>query len=152
MEQPFFEAKIVYSEVHDEHLLQLDEKWCEENDWIVGDTINWKVEDGQAVATNISAKKRKGKLKYVLVETISMFRQRYVVLAKNEEHAKDEVTMMDDDFKEFSQLHLDEIISSTRVLTEDELIKQFDEDNDYLKGWSKEKKLKNIVNVIDYEV
>ena len=152
MEQLRSEAKIVYNQEDDEHLLQLDDKWCKENDWTVGDTISWKVEDGQAIATNISAQQRKGEMKYVLVETVSIFRQRYVVLAKSEEHARDEVTMMDHEFKEFSQVHLDEIISSTRVLTEDELIKQFDEDNDYLKGWTKEKKLKNIVNVINYEV
>ena len=39
-----------------------------------------------------------------LVETVSVFRMRYVVEAKNASDAKDEVTMsMGDDFKEFKK-------------------------------------------------
>ncbi|NBQ97609.1 MAG: hypothetical protein EBU12_05190 [Microbacteriaceae bacterium] len=152
MEQLHSKAKVVYDEQTDEYLLHLDEEWCKENDWVVGDNINWEVINDSAVATNISAQQRKTELKYVLVETISMFRQRYVVLANSEEHARDEVTMMDHEFKEFSQLHLDEIISSTRVLTEDQVIELCDRDNDYLKNWTREKKLVNLVNKISYEV
>ena len=152
MEQPFFKAKVVYDEQTDEHLLHLDEDWCRENDWAIGDNINWEVVGDQAIATNISAQQRKNVMKYVLVETISIFRQRYVVLAKNEEHARDQVTIGDHEFKEFSQLHLDEIISSSRVLTEDQVIELCDRDNDYLKNWTREKKLTNLVNKVNYEV
>lgn len=86
-----------------------------------------------------------------LVETVSIFRMRYVVEAENAEHAKDEVTMNNDgNLHEFSQLHLDEIISSTREIDRDEYLRQFDEDNDYLQEWDDERKLA-WVNVIDYD-
>lgn len=86
-----------------------------------------------------------------LVETVSIFRMRYVVEAENAEHAKDEVTMNNDgNLHEFSQLHLDEIISSTREIDRDEYLRQFDEDNDYLQEWDDEQKLA-WVNVIDYD-
>jgi len=152
MEQPFFKAKVVYDEQTDEHLLHLDEDWCRENDWKIGDSINWEVVGDQAIATNTTAQERKNVMKYVLVETVSIFRQRYVILAKSEEHARDEVTMMDHEFKEFSQLHLDEIINSSRILTEDQVIELCDSDNDYLTTWSREEKLKNLVNKLNYEV
>ena len=86
-----------------------------------------------------------------LVETVSIFRMRYVVEAENVDHAKDEVTMNNDgNLHEFSQLHLDEIISSTREIDRDEYLRQFDEDNDYLQEWDDEQKLA-WVNVIDYD-
>ena len=86
-----------------------------------------------------------------LVETVSIFRMRYVVEAENADHAKDEVTMNNDgNLHEFSQLHLDEIISSTREIDRDEYLRQFDEDNDYLQEWDDEQKLA-WVNVIDYD-
>jgi len=85
-----------------------------------------------------------------LVETVSVFRMRYVVEAKNASDAKDEVTMsMGDDFKEFSQLHLDEMISSTREITNAEYLRMFDEDNVYLKDWDEDQKL-DFVNVLNY--
>lgn len=85
-----------------------------------------------------------------LVETVSVFRMRYVVEAKNASDAKDEVTMsVGDDFKEFSQLHVDEMISSTREIDEAEYLRMFDEDNVYLKDWTKEQKL-DFVNVMNY--
>ena len=89
--------------------------------------------------------------KYV-VETISMFRIRYVIEAKSKEHAMDEFTCklgVDDNFKEFSQHHIDEVISSTREVTDEEYLEIFDEDNAYLSGWEDEKKLE-FINFIDY--
>jgi len=86
-----------------------------------------------------------------LVETVSVFRMRYVVEAKTASDARDEVTMsVGDDFKEFSQLHLDEMISSTREIDQAEYLRVFDEDNVYLKDWSEEQKLQ-FVNVINYD-
>lgn len=87
-----------------------------------------------------------------MVETISMFRMRYVIEAENAEHAKDEVTMNNSEghLHEFSQLHLDEVITSTREIDEVEYLRQFDEDNDYLKEWDYDQKLK-FLNVIDYD-
>ncbi len=86
-----------------------------------------------------------------LVETISVFRMRYVVEANNASDAKDEVTMSNDgQLHEFSQLHIDEMITSTREIDRAEYLRMFDEDNDYLKGWDEEQKLQ-FVNVIDYD-
>ena len=92
-------------------------------------------------------------MKYVLVDAISMFRQRYAIAVPDElsdekarEWAMDTVTC--EDAEEFSQLHLGETISSTRILSEEDLLRQFDEDNDYLQNWSDEQKLR-CVCVID---
>jgi hypothetical protein len=86
-----------------------------------------------------------------LVETVSVFRMRYVVEAKTASDAKDEVTMsVGDDFEEFSQLHLDEMISSTREIDQAEYLRVFDEDNVYLKDWTEEQKLQ-FVNVVNYD-
>jgi hypothetical protein len=87
--------------------------------------------------------------KKYLVETISVFRMRYVVEADCAEHAKDEVTMNMGDLAELSQYHLDEMISSTREIDTAEYLRMFDEDNDYLKDWSDEHKL-GWINKIEY--
>lgn len=77
----------------------------------------------------------------VLVETVSMFRMRYVVETPDEhpEYALDTVTC--NEAEEFSQLHLDEVIMSSRVIDDEEFLRLFDEDNDYLRGWSNDQKL-----------
>ena len=85
-----------------------------------------------------------------LVETVSVFRMRYVVEAKNASDAKDEVTMcVSEDLKEFSQLHVDEMITSTREIDKAEYLRLFDEDNVYLKDWDEDQKLQ-FVNVLNY--
>ena len=75
-----------------------------------------------------------------LVETISVFRMRYVVECESADHAKDVVTM--NEAEEFSQLHLDELITSAREIDDAEYLRLFDEDNDYLKDWDEEQKFK----------
>jgi hypothetical protein len=85
-----------------------------------------------------------------LVETISMFRMRYVIEAENVEHAKDEVTMNVGELAEFSQHHVDEVITSSREIDDTEYLHQFDEDNEYLKDWTEGQKF-SFVNVIDYD-
>ena len=82
-----------------------------------------------------------------LVETVDFFRMRYVVECESAEHAKDTVTMKE--VEEFSQLHLDETITSTRVIDDAEYLRLFDEDNDYLKAWPEEQKFK-YVHKVDY--
>lgn len=94
-------------------------------------------------------------MKKYIVETISIFRMRYVVEAKEETHALDEVTMnvsggYDENWKEFSQNHVDECIVSSREITDEEYFQIFDKDNDYLKDWSDDQKLQ-FVNKINYE-
>jgi len=88
-----------------------------------------------------------------LVETVSIFRHRYAVEAKEEEHAADEVTynLSDSEFKEFSQHHVDECITSVREIKDEEFEILFDKDNDYLKDWDPELKRKKFINVIGYE-
>ena len=90
-----------------------------------------------------------------LVETISIFRQRYVVEAKEAEHAADEVVLntsglYNENFREFSQKHIDETITSVRKIKEKEYLRLFDEDNDYLQSWTDEKK-KDSINRINYK-
>lgn len=84
-----------------------------------------------------------------LVETISMFRIRYVVECDSAEHAKDEVVMKMGELSEFSQLHLDEMITSAREIDKTEYLRLFDEDNDYLKEWDDDHKL-SWINKVDY--
>ncbi len=90
--------------------------------------------------------------KLYLVETVSIFRQRYVVEAREGEHAQDEVIMNvhGSDLKEFSQKHVDELITSTREISADEYLKLFDEDNDYLSNWDISQKMQ-CINTIDYK-
>lgn len=89
-------------------------------------------------------------MKKYLVETVSIFRHRYVVEAKEEEHACDEVVCNDGNLKEFSQYHVDEDIISVRELDDVEYLKLFDKDNEYLKEWTDEQKLQ-FINRINYE-
>lgn len=90
--------------------------------------------------------------KLYIVETVSMFRMRYVVEALEEEHANDEVVceLGNTDFQEFSQHHVDEVITGSREITKEEYIKMFDKDNDYLATWPEEQKLR-FINKIDYD-
>jgi hypothetical protein len=81
--------------------------------------------------------------KLYVVETVSLFRMRYVVEDDCAEWANDTVVMGlgKDDFQEFSQHHVDEVITSTREVTEAEMLQLFDADNAYLKDWTTERKL-----------
>jgi hypothetical protein len=91
--------------------------------------------------------------KLYLVETISMFRIRYVVEAEDESHALDEVTYHatgGEELTEFSQKHIDEVIVSSRKISDKSYLKLFDKDNDYLKNWNEEQKIKYI-NKIEYK-
>jgi len=93
--------------------------------------------------------------KLYLVETVSMFRMRYVIEAREESHALDEVTMnatgsYNENFQEFSQKHIDEVIVSSRQLSATDYMQMFDKDNDYLSSWSDQEKMK-VINTIEYE-
>ena len=81
-----------------------------------------------------------------------MFRMRYVVECDEEGHALDEVTVHatgGETLKEFSQQHLDEVISSSREISRIDYLDLFDKDNDYLKDWNESQKLQ-YVNTVDY--
>lgn len=88
--------------------------------------------------------------KLYLVETVSIFRMRYVVEAREAEHAEDEVVMRlaAEDFKEFSQHHVDECITSTRKISAQEFMELFDQDNDYLASWPAVKRLEFVNSVV----
>jgi len=78
---------------------------------------------------------------WVLVEAIQSYRMRYMIEAPatNPEYAMDDVTC--EDAKEFSQLALSEVITSHRVVSEEEALILCDIDNDYTNGWTKEQKI-----------
>lgn len=65
----------------------------------------------------------------ILVETISVFRMRYLVDESNHDYAKD--TVLCNTGTEFTQKHLDEIITSTREVTLDEAKRIYAEDNSH---------------------
>ena len=88
--------------------------------------------------------------KYVVVTAISQFKIRYVVpmseLQKENELAPvdpkwalDGVTCQD--YEEFSQDWLGEVITDWHVENEEQILERFDRENDYLSSWSKEQKL-----------
>jgi hypothetical protein len=78
---------------------------------------------------------------WVMVECISMFRQRYMVEAPADhpEYALDDVTMQRP--KEFSQKWLGETIVSHQVMSGAEALVQCDLDNDYCSDWTDEQKI-----------
>ena len=80
-----------------------------------------------------------------LVECISTFRIRYVIDTDNTEWAEDTVVM--EEAKEFSQLHLGEQIVSTRTISKEEYLRLFDEDNEYLSEWEDEQKFKLVTEI-----
>ena len=89
--------------------------------------------------------------KIVLVETVSTFRHLYAVeVADNDPivYALDDVTMScsgePESLEDFAQNHVAEDIFTYREITEDEYLKIFDKENDYLKQWTTEQKKKFI--------
>lgn len=88
-----------------------------------------------------------------MVEMLSAFRMRYVVEVEDDiDHALDAVIVNEGDtrFKEFSQKSLapTSIIDHYEI-TEEQYLKMFNTDNDYLINWTDEEK-KSFINVIDY--
>jgi len=90
--------------------------------------------------------------KLYMIDCTSTHHIRYVI------ETGDDVTILekilcdvdenDHELKEFSQDFLGEtVISASRIVSEDEYLLMFDEDNEYLKDWNKEKKLE-IINRI----
>ena len=92
---------------------------------------------------------------YVEVTTISTFRIRYMMLKDDLRALNTAVDPTDDELvewaldtltatecDEFSQEWLGEQIVSTSECTEDEMVIAFDRDNDYLKEWTRDAKIK----------
>ena len=98
-------------------------------------------------------------MKKYIVETISQHLVRYLIEAREEEHALDEVTICtslgteiySDTFKEFSQKHLGDVILYAREVSDDEIVDTFDKDNYYLNTWTRDQKVNGLVNKIKYD-
>ncbi len=106
--------------------------------WKIGDTVKWEqTNDGEWTLTKIES----NQTEWVLVDTVSQFRMRYMVEVPvgKKEWALDTVTMQE--AKEFSQEHIGETIVSHRVVTEEEALRICDEENSYCKEWPTQKKV-----------
>jgi hypothetical protein len=80
-----------------------------------------------------------------LVETVSIFRIRYVVNTDKDDYAADTVVM--EEAKEFSQHHIGEYVSSVRTITREEYLELFDKDNDYLADMEEEDKFRFVTEI-----
>lgn len=87
-------------------------------------------------------------MKKYLVETVSMFRIRYVIECEDSVHATDAVVMNEVD--EFGQKHIDENIFSVREIGDEEIVNIFFDDHPYLRVWGPEKAMEYI-HKIDYD-
>ncbi len=117
--------------------IELPDDLMIEAGWNLGDDIEWiDNKDG-----SWTMKKKENK-QWVLVETVQMFRHRYMceVPKGKAEWALDTVTM--EEAKEFSQQHLGETIVSHRTLTMEEALELCDQDNDYARKWNDDHKIK----------
>ena len=123
-------------------ILPLNDDILEGTGWKTGDNIEWiDNKDGSWTMKKIETQ-------WVLVETVSTFRERYMVevpvgidrYGKDKaDWALDTVTLSE--AKEFSQEHLGETIVSHRVVTKEEALALCDKDNAYCKAWTEEHKV-----------
>lgn len=121
-------------------VLPIGEEIMKQLGWKIGDTIEWVKNEDESW----SLRRKEVKKELVLVECVSTFRMRYVVEVPEgkKDWACDSVVMQE--VEEMSQHHIGEDIISHRVISEDEFLRIFDEDNDYLKGWKPEQKTRCI--------
>jgi hypothetical protein len=125
-------------------ILPLNDDILEQTGWKTGDSIDWiDNKDGSWTMKKIETQ-------WVLVETISTFRERYMVEVPVgvDRYGKDKAdwaldTVIMEEAKEFSQEHLGETIVSHRVVTKEEALAMCDKENDYAKKWNDELKMKN---------
>lgn len=125
----------------DDMFLPLTDEILKESGWEVGDEIEWI--DNKDGSWTMRKVEKEAEEQYFLVECISTYRMRYIVKAKCAEHAED--TVVCEQAKEFSQKHLGETITSSHEITHEHILKLCDEDNDYCKKWSDDKKFEAFV-------
>lgn len=116
--------------------ITFNEEMLAESGFELGDKLDWiDNKDGSYTLT-----KQKDKV-WVMVECVSTFRERYMVEApaNHPEYALD--TVVCNEAKEFSQLHIGEQIVSHRVVTKEEALRMCDEDNDYSRTWNDDMKM-----------
>jgi hypothetical protein len=94
--------------------------------------------------------------KYVMVDTVSMFRMRYVIEVPEEcdctpeEYAMDTVTC--EEAREFTQDYMGETIVSTREVTLEEALAQYRKDEPTLgAAWNDDTIVKNTITPIGYD-
>lgn len=118
-----------------ELILPLSDEMMSELGWGEGTRIKW-IDNFDGSWTM-----QKMETEWVLVETVSTFRHRYMVEVPvgKSEWALDTVTM--DEAVEFSQEHLGFHIVSNRVVGLEEALEICVEDNDYAATWSDDKKI-----------
>jgi bifunctional DNA-binding transcriptional regulator/antitoxin component of YhaV-PrlF toxin-antitoxin module len=114
----------------------------------IGDEIEW-IDNGDGTWCIV---KKEVETEFVMVETTSTHRMRYVVeVPKGKaEWALDSVTC--EDVVEFSQHWLGEQIVSHRVLRgKEEVLDICNQDNDFLKTWTDEQKIDRLTAKLDSE-
>jgi hypothetical protein len=98
--------------------------------------------------------------KFVLVDTISQYRMRYVIEVPDDHNEREYPcsadtwaadTVTSEEMKEFSQLWLGETIVSTREIAKEEIVHLCDKENDYAQAWDDEKKLEVFVTQVGYK-
>jgi len=94
-------------------------------------------------------------MKYAVCTVTSTFRMRYVLSEEQLQTLNEEMKLSGDqmmiewmedtvtaeEVDEFSQKFMGEQIVNTEVMDQDEVLKLFDSDNDYLADWTTEKKI-----------
>jgi len=110
-------------------------KKVEDKNWPHIDTTEPVVEKKEK-----KAKKTK-KTEWVMVETVSTFRMRYMVEVPKGKSDKAIELVQDHDAKEFSQQHIGELVTSSWVLDHGQAIAMCDADNDYCRSWDDDKKI-----------
>ena len=134
-------------------ILPLNDDILEQTGWKTGDSIDWiDNKDGSWTMKKIETQ-------WVLVETISTFRERYMVEVPVgiDQYGKDKAdwaldTVTLEEAKEFSQQHLGETIVSHRVVTKEEALAMCDKDNDYARVWNDELKIKTFFTTMEEHI
>lgn len=134
-------------------ILPLNDDILAETGWKTGDSIDWiDNKDGSWTMKKIETQ-------WVLVETISTFRERYMVEVPvgTDQYGKDKAdwaldTVTLEEAKEFSQEHLGETIVSHRVVTKEEALALCDKDNDYARVWNDELKVKTFFTTMEEHI
>ena len=91
--------------------------------------------------------------KYVMVTTVLSYRMRYMIPVDELQRLNPDVSIegreiswafdsvASEEAKEFSQLPIGEHVVDGIIITEDQMLEQFDKDNSYLKDWTNEQKI-----------
>lgn len=77
-----------------------------------------------------------------LVEALSQHRIVYIVDEEKKEYAEEAV--LAEEVEELGQMHLGEMVVSSREIDDVEALRMFHEMNDYLSGWTPEQKMEFI--------